>query len=158
MQQQFHGFWMGGFEGADHRNGSGTGLDANLANGHAGDPGRDYAALVAMDIHVVRESVGWRLLDEAGAAGLARLRSQASTAAAHGMQVIWTLMHYGWPARLDPLAREAEFITAFAAHCAQVCRIVRDVDGPAPAFQPINEISFLAWAATSTGLIPRRPA
>ncbi|NOJ99979.1 beta-glucosidase, partial [Corallococcus coralloides] len=79
--------------------------------------------------------------------------AQARAAASHGVQVVWSLMHYGWPDRLDPLARPGQFIDAFSWHCTRVAELIADVEGPPPVYQPINEISFLAWAATSTELI-----
>lgn len=149
----FNSFWMGGFEGADHRNGHGHALDPNLCNGHRARLDEDYAALAGLGIRVVRESIGWRLFDEGGSASLPALGAQARLAARHGIQVIWSLLHYGWPQRLDPFERPGEFIDAFAAHCARVARVLAGVSGPAAIYQPVNEISFLAWAAGHTGLI-----
>ncbi|MFC7208306.1 glycosyltransferase [Comamonas endophytica] len=106
-----------------------------------------------MGIRVVRESIGWRLFDEGGAWSMPALREQARLAARHGIQVIWSLMHYGWPQRLDPFERPEEFIAAFAEHCETVAAMLAEVHGPAAVYQPINEISFLAWAAGHTGLI-----
>ena len=149
----FNSFWMGGFEGADHRNGHGQAVDPHRRNGHALRLDEDYAALAALGIHVVRESIGWRLFDEGGAASLPALQAQARLAARHGIQVMWSLMHYGWPQRLDPFERPEEFIEAFAMHCGTVAGLLADIPGPAAIYQPINEISFLAWAAGHTGLI-----
>jgi len=154
----FNSFWMGGFEGADHRNGHGHPLDPNHRNGHRARLDEDYAALARLGIRVVRESIGWRLFDEGGAWSMPALREQARLAARHGIQVIWSLMHYGWPQRLDPFERPEEFIDAFAAHCEAVAAMLAEVHGPAAIYQPINEISFLAWAAAHTGLIhPHTP-
>ena len=56
----FNGFWIGGFEGADHINGHGQPLDPNGRNGHRQRADEDYAALRRMGIRTVREkpSVG----------------------------------------------------------------------------------------------------
>lgn len=143
---------MGGFEGADHRNGHAQSLDPNARNGHRARLHEDYAALASLGIGVVRESLGWRLFDEGGQ-GLQALQDQARIAAQHRIQVVWTLMHYGWPLRLDPFERPEAFVKAFATHCERIAQVLAGIDGPAPIYQPINEISFLAWAASSTGLI-----
>lgn len=154
----FKTFWMGGFEGADHRNGYAQSLDPNARNGHRERLHEDYAALKAQGIHVVRESIGWRLFEEGGQ-GLQAVQAQARIAAQHQLQVVWTLMHYGWPLRLDPFERPEAFVQAFAAHCGQIAQALASIDGPAPLYQPINEISFLAWAASSTGLVhPHLPS
>ncbi len=154
----FLGFWMGGFEGADHVNGHGQPLDPNMRNGHAVRFAEDYAAAKRLGLHVVRESIGWRIFEAGGAAAMLSLQAQARAAASQGLQVVWSLMHYGWPDRLDPLARPGQFIDAFSRHCRLVAELIADVVGPPPVYQPVNEISFLAWAATSTDLIqPCRP-
>ncbi|MCZ2497954.1 glycosyltransferase [Xylophilus sp. Kf1] len=150
---------MGGFEGADHVNGHGVPLDINRRNGHAERLQEDYLSLVGFGIRTVRESIGWRLTDMGGAEALDQLHRQATVAAQCGVQVIWTLMHYGWPAGLDPFERPDDFVEAFGEHCARIATLLSDVPGPAPIWQPVNEISFLAWAASSTGLIhPHLPS
>lgn len=144
---------MGGFEGSDHVNGHGTPLVINARNGHAAKFADDYRALAALGITTVRESIGWRLTEAGGQPALSVLVEQARAAAAAGVAVIWTLMHYGWPAELDPFARPDAFVEAFGNHCRWVATELLQVPGPAPIWQPVNEISFLAWAASSTGLI-----
>jgi len=149
----FNGFWIGGFEGADHVNGHGEPLDPNRYNGHRQRADEDYAALARMGICTVRETIGWRLSHPESRLSDEAIVAQARLAAEQGLQVIWTLMHYGWPPGIDPFARPDEFVDRFARHCGRVAKLLRDVDGPPPVYQPVNEISFLAWAASSTGLI-----
>ena len=149
----FSSFWIGGFEGADHINGFGLQLDPNLRNGHAERIDEDYAAVAGLGIRTIRETIGWRLIEGRGVAGLSQLEAQARSAHRHGIQVIWTLMHYGWPATLDPFARPDQFVDAFASHCAGLSEVLVGICGPSQVYQPVNEISFLAWAASSTGLI-----
>ena len=148
---------MGGFEGADHVNGLGLPLNPNARNGHEARLKEDYKALATLGVRTVRESIGWRHIEQQGPAGFQALHAQAHLAAQDGMQVIWTLMHYGWPAALNPFEAPDVFIDAFAHHCARVAKLLLKVraatGGPQPVYQPINEISFLAWAASSTGLI-----
>jgi glycosyltransferase involved in cell wall biosynthesis len=152
-QPLFRSFWIGGFEGADHVNGFGLPLDPNGRNGHDRRFDEDYAALAALGIRTIRESIGWRLIDGRGLDGLRQLEAQARSARTHGIQVIWTLMHYGWPAPLDPFSQPDRFVDAFAAHCAHLAEVLAGIGGVSQVYQPVNEISFLAWAASSTGLI-----
>lgn len=147
----FRSFWAGGFEGADHVNSRGVPLSLNQANSHWQQLDDDYARLVHMGITTVRESIGWRAFAMDEAAGLARLTHHAEIARHHGVQVIWTLHHYGSPPGVDPFS--SDFAARFAAYCEQVARCLKPLtDGPA-IYQPINEISFLSWAATATHLI-----
>jgi hypothetical protein len=66
------------------------------------------------------------------------------------VQVIWDVLHYGWPDDLDIFSdafakRFADFARAFAELAT------RETDG-APWVVPVNEISFFAWAAGDVGI------
>jgi UDP-galactopyranose mutase len=151
----FRSFWMGGYEGADHVNSHGVPLAMNRSNGHWERIDEDYAAAAALGLLTVRESIGWRAF-EAESGSLQRLVHAARAARRHGLQVIWTLHHYGVPPGVDMFA--PGFAGRFAAWCEEIARALKhETDGP-PVFQPVNEISFLSWAATSTSLIhPLKP-
>jgi len=145
----FHGFWMGGFEGADHVNGSGMALDLVAASGHLARLEEDHRRAAQAGMRCVRESVGWRLSESAsGAIDLRRaLRTQAS-AHRHGLQVLWTVVHYGLPAGLS--LHDDTMIERLARFAGEVARVLGPAEraaGHTPVFTPINEISFLAWAA-----------
>jgi beta-glucosidase/6-phospho-beta-glucosidase/beta-galactosidase len=70
-------------------------------------------------------------------------------ALAEEVQVIWTLCHYGWPDDLDVFS--AAWVDRFARYCGAVARIVADHTDQVPLYSPINEISFLCWAAGDVG-------
>ena len=148
----FQSFWMGGYEGADHVNSRGEALCLRRSNGHERHAAQDYAALARFGIRTIRESVGWR--DATDAAGRLDLRAtvrMAQEAQRHGLQVIWTLQHYGHPADVDFF--RPDFVHRFADFCGQAARALKGFGPLAPVFQPINEISFLSWAAATTDLI-----
>ncbi len=151
-QALFSSFWMGGFEGADHVNSHGTPLHMNASNGHARLFAQDYAALARLGLHTVRESIGWRAGTTAGGTlDVGRLHALADAAQQHGLQIIWTLHHYGLPPGVDFFA--PEFASRFADFCDQVARALHGRgDGPT-LFQPVNEISFLSWAVGHTHLM-----
>src|SRR5215203_3306937 len=95
-------FWMGGYEGADHVNADGRPLDMADCNAHMRHLDEDYANAAAHGLGCVRESIGWRLAERTpGQWDLARARRIAQRAERHGLQVIWTLMHYGAPTDLS---------------------------------------------------------
>ena len=144
-------FWMGGFEGADHVTGTGAALDMVAAHGHLEQLESDHRRAASLGLHTVRESVGWRLAEPApGVHDFTRMLRVARSARRHGLEVLWTLMHYGTPADLslfDPALGER-----FASFAGAAARALADhLDAP-PVFNPINEISFLAWGATSSRL------
>jgi UDP-galactopyranose mutase len=147
----FRSFWMAGYEGADHLNSAGCPLSMNEANQHWQQLDTDYALLERFGIRTVRESIGWRVTEQQGNAGFERLRRHAELAEKHGIEVIWSLMHYGWPADIDLLS--PAFVERFTAFSEKVARTLRGVSSGRRFYQPINEISFLAWALSSTGLM-----
>ena len=147
----FRSFWMAGYEGSDHLNSAGVPLSMNEANHHWQQLDADYALLARFGIRTVRESIGWRVTEQQGDAGFTRLRRHAELAQRHGIEVIWTLMHYGWPADIDLLS--PIFVERFSAFSERVARTLCSVSGGRHFYQPINEISFLSWALSSTGLM-----
>ena len=147
----FRSFWMAGYEGADHVNTQACPLSMNEANQHWRRLDSDYALLAQFGIRTVRESIGWRVTELQGDAGFKRLRTHAELAEKHGIEVIWTLMHYGWPADIALLS--SAFVERFAAFSEKVARTLRSVSGGTRFYQPINEISFLSWALSWTGLM-----
>jgi beta-glucosidase/6-phospho-beta-glucosidase/beta-galactosidase len=65
------------------------------------------------------------------------------TAARTGTQVIWDLMHFGWPNDLDPLG--PEFVPRFARYARACATMLAGESDAVPWYVPVNEISFLAW-------------
>jgi len=145
----FRSFWMGGYEGADHVNGRGDALDMVRATGHDRFLAHDYRAARRLGLRCVRESVGWRLTERGPHEwDFSRAQRMARAARRDGLQVLWTLMHYGVPPDLTLL--DDALIPRFARFAAEAARALRPLS-PGPRFYtPINEISFLAWAASST--------
>ena len=148
-------WWMAGFEGADHLNSRGVPLDMNQASGHLQRLNQDYAKAVRLGFRTVRESVGWRLAEPApGCFDWSRVRRTVRVARRHGVQVLWTLMHYGLPPDLDYGSPElsgrlARFAVAFARELAALGETGN-------VCTPVNEIGFTAWAASQTGLFAGR--
>ena len=145
----FRSFWMGGFENAD---GPGDAHDAAQARDptqHDVLADQDYRRLKEFGIRTVRESLGWRQIEQGGRYDFSPVRGIAEAARARGLQVIWTLCHYGWPDDVDPMARS--FPLRFAQYAAQAARFLRRHTEGAPVFVPINEPTYLAWSVCGGG-------
>jgi UDP-galactopyranose mutase len=143
----FAGFWMGGFEGADHVNADGFALDLVAQSGHLAWLDEDHRRAARAGLRVVRESIGWRLSEAPGGSiDLTRALQVQASARRHGLQVAWTLMHYGLPADLS--LHDDAMIARLARFAAEVARAL----GPA-VYTPVNEIGFLAWCASQQGLL-----
>ncbi|MDQ3260831.1 MAG: FAD-dependent oxidoreductase, partial [Pseudomonadota bacterium] len=111
----------------------------------------DYQGLAEFGIRTIRESVGWRLAERNENFDFACVEGRARAAHELGIQVIWTLCHYGMPRDVDPFA--PDFIERFSRYCRAAARFLcLYTDGPG-LYNPINEISFFSWALTETGLM-----
>ena len=150
-------FWMAGFEGADHVNGNGQPQDLVRSTGHLACLEADYARVARFGLRTIRESVGWRLAEPiprapgASRFDLSRLLRCSDAASCHGVQPLWTLMHYGFPSGVDVFSDDFE--GRFADFAATIARAMRGRADRAPVYTPVNEISFLAWAIAESDLV-----
>ena len=136
-------YWQSGYEGADHINHGGLPLDMNTANGHQQRAMEDYRLLKQFGIRTVRESIGWRLVEKDGSFDFSIIEARVHAAQELGIQICWTLLHYGWPEDLDVYGDQ--FVPRFVRYCRAVAAFLKPFGGPAPVFSPVNEISFTSW-------------
>ena len=141
---------MGGFESACHVNAAGRRLDMMRATQHDVQVRGDYRRLQEMRIGTARDTVRWHLVEaHPGEYDFSSLAPFVDAAVAEKLEVIWDLLHYGWPDDLDIYS--PEFVTRFAAFAEATALYLRERI-PAPRFYtPINELSFFAWAAGAVG-------
>lgn len=145
-------FWMGGFEGADHLDPQNRPLDMAHAHGHLAQLDEDYARAAAAGLRTVRESIGWRLCEpRPGVFDLARPLRMARCARRHGLQILWTVMHYGTPPDVD--LRDDAMIDRFAAFAEGVAKALGGQGEEPPVYTLVNEISFLSWAVSHTNML-----
>src|SRR6476661_1150057 len=146
----FRSFWLGGFESSTHVTRSGIRLDMLAATQHDRFVDADYARLTGVGIQTVRDTVRWHRVEVApGAYDFTSVAPYVRAARANGIQVIWDLLHYGWPGDLDIFA--PAFVDRFAGFCRAVARYMRAQSDDVPFYTPINELSFFAWAAGEVG-------
>lgn len=144
---------MAGFEGADHIDVHGMPLDMAAVTGHADQFAADYRRAAALGLTTVRESVGWRVcaLSSRRQIDFTRLLLAAEAAADNGVQVLWTLMHYGTPP--DVRVTDSDFADRFADFAGAAAWQLRKHTGAPSIYNPINEIGFLAWAMASQHIL-----
>lgn len=148
----FRSFFQGGFEGATHINRHGERLDLIAATQHDLHVGSDYALLRSMDMRTARDSLRWPSIDRGdGRYDFSTFATMLEAAQREGVQVIWDLCHFGWPDGLDVFS--PAFVERFAAFSRAVAEFIADADKDVPFFVPVNEISFLSWAAGEEGYI-----
>jgi beta-glucosidase/6-phospho-beta-glucosidase/beta-galactosidase len=147
----FRSPFMGGFECSTHRLRSGRRLDVIAATGHDRFAFEDYCRLAAAGLRTVRDGVRWHLIEKTpGVYDFASLVPMLEAARAADVEVVWDVLHYGWPDDLDIFGEAfVSRFTQFAGAFAEVAS--RSTDGPVWVV-PVNEISFFAWAGGEVGI------
>jgi glycosyltransferase involved in cell wall biosynthesis len=137
---------MAGFEAADHVNAAGIALDLAHDSAHDRQYRNDYRRARALGLSTVRESVGWRIAERGSTFDFSRAVRYAREAQRQGIEVVWSLWHYGTPADVD--AFDPACVGRFAAFCSAAARALRPYVAADAWFNPVNEISFLCWLLT----------
>ncbi|MEQ1956287.1 glycosyltransferase family 4 protein [Mesorhizobium yinganensis] len=137
-------FLQGGFECSTHKRRDGHRLDLLAATGHDRHAAADYAQLSEHGIRTVRDGLRWHLIErQPGNYDWSSFLPMLRAAKGQRSQVVWDLMHYGWPDDLDIWS--SAFADRFARFAAAAAKTVRDETSEIPFYCPINEISFHAW-------------
>jgi beta-glucosidase/6-phospho-beta-glucosidase/beta-galactosidase len=146
----FKSFFMAGFECSTHKLCEGRRLDMLAATRHDKFASLDYSRLKDMGLRVAREGVRWHLVERMpGKYDFSSILPIVRAARATGTQVIWDLCHFGWPDHLDIF--KSEFVSSLAKYAAAFIRWLANETNDIHYFVPINEISFLSWAAGDEG-------
>lgn len=142
----FDSFFLGGYECSSHRLISGKRLDLLHSTEHDRFVLEDYARLRAAGITACRDGVAWHDIERSpGAFNFDRFVKKLRAAQICGVQVIWDLFHYGWPDEIDIF--KPEFVNRFALFGRAFAEILSQEYEGEVLICPINEISFVAWAA-----------
>jgi glycosyltransferase involved in cell wall biosynthesis len=146
----FLSFLQGGFECSTHRlrkrDGEmiGKRLDVIAATRHDLSARDDFRQLSSFAIRTVRDGLRWHLIEPvSGKYDWSSFLPMLKAANDTGTQVIWDLLHYGWPDDIDIWS--PDFVTRFARFAGAAARIVLDESDAAPIYSPVNEISFFSW-------------
>lgn len=152
LPRLFSSFVQGGFECSTQCLVTGRRLDVIAATGHDTQAESDYRQLAQMGLLTVRDGARWHLIEAApGRYDFASFAPMVRAAQASGTQVIWDLLHYGWPDDLD--IWQPDFVTRFAAFATATARAFRDLTDAPPFWCPVNEISFFAWGGGDVGYL-----
>src|SRR6185503_5796523 len=130
---------MGGFECSTHRLRSGRRLDVIASTAHDRLALGDYNRLANVGMKTMRDGLRWHLIERApGKYDFASVLPMLAAAREAGVEVIWDVLHYGWPDDLDIFSDD--FVVRFAEFAAAFADVAtRETDGP-PWVVPVNEI------------------
>lgn len=156
----FKSFWIGGFECSTHRlprrkamgRFAGQRLDLIASTRHDEFALQDYERLQQLAIRTVRDGVRWHLIEKSpfrydfsSLVPMLRAAHQTQT------QVIWDLLHYGWPDGLNVWS--AAFVERFARFARATAEVILEETGAPIYVTPVNEISFVAWGGGDAGFL-----
>lgn len=147
----FDSFLLAGFESACHINKAGLRLDMLALTQHDRHIAEDYELVSSFDICTIRDGVNWPAIERAGRFDFSSLLPMLQAANRCHIQILWNIFHYGYPDDIDLLS--ATFIDRFACYCRALASFIHNHTDHIPFFTPINEISFLSWAAGDVGYI-----
>lgn len=146
----FESFLQGGFECSTHMRRKPNEpdrlerLDVIASTGHDTHAESDFRQLARHGIRTVRDGVRWHLVERTpGAYDWSSLVPMLQAARASGTQVIWDLLHYGWPDYIDIWS--PEFVLRFARFAREAARVIRAETAGQVFLCPVNEISFFSW-------------
>jgi hypothetical protein len=141
----FDSFFLGGFECSTHRRPDGKRLDLTAGSAHDCTALEDYGRLKQVGLRSFRDGVRWHLIervpdhyDWTSLLATVRAAEQAE------VQIVWDLMHYGWPDDLNIFS--VEFVERFGRFAGAVSRVMHQESWRVPFYCPVNEISYFAWA------------
>ena len=156
----FQSFWMGGFECSTHRlprrkalgRFAGLRLDLTAATRHDEFAFQDYARLQDVGMRTARDGVRWHLIEKAPFRyDFSSLVPMLQAAHRTQTQVIWDLLHYGWPDGLNIWG--AAFVDRFARFARAVAGVILEETGGPVYVTPVNEISFVSWGGGDAGFL-----
>lgn len=151
-QTIFRSFFQAGFECSTHYPPNRRRLDMIAATRHDVFAQQDYARLREYGLLTTREGIRWHLIEQQPyrydwSSVLPILRAARD----NEVQVIWDIMHFGWPYDLDIFS--PEFVRRYVALARAFAHVVAEETDEVPFFTPVNEISFFAWAGATVAYI-----
>jgi beta-glucosidase/6-phospho-beta-glucosidase/beta-galactosidase len=141
----FDSFFLGGFECSTHRRPDGKRLDLTMGSGHDCSALEDYRRLKQIGLRAFRDGVRWHRIERVpGQYDWTTLLATIRAAEEAKVQIVWDLMHYGWPDDLDIFSEE--FVQRFGRFAGAAASVIQQECGRVPFYCPVNEISYFAWA------------
>jgi hypothetical protein len=149
-EELFHSFFLGGFECSTHLRGDGKRLDLLASTRHDVFAREDYARLRGQGIRAARDGLRWHVIERRpGLYDWSSVVPMLRAAKETGTQVVWDLLHFGWPDELDVFG--SEFVERFARFAGAFAKLHAAESGEDLWVAPLNEPSFLSFAAGERG-------
>jgi hypothetical protein len=142
----FDDVFLGGFECSCQRLEDGRRIDMQASTRHDELAAADYARLRSAGMTACRDGVSWPFVERApGVFDFRRFGAMLRAADHARVDAIWDLMHFGWPDDVDVFA--PSFPARFGRYARALAQFLAGESERRVLITPINEMSFLAWAA-----------
>jgi hypothetical protein len=135
---------LGGFECSCQKLTDGRRLDLIASTRHDELAEHDYARLRSVGITACRDGAPWATVELDGRQDFSRVARMIRAAHRQRLDVIWDLLHFGWPDDIDPFG--PRFPQRFARYARSFAHVLASETDRTPFIAPVNEMSFLAWA------------
>jgi len=140
----FTSFLQAGFECSTHKIKNGRRLDLVAATSHDRYLRQDYERMAQIGMRTAREGIRWHLIEMTpDKYDFATVLPFIETSNQMGIQVIWDLVHFGWPDHVDVFTER--FVKHLATLARQFASLLRKETSGVTFIAPVNEISFLSW-------------
>lgn len=140
----FASFLQAGFECSTHKILSGRRLDLVASTFHDRFLREDYERMLQVGMRTAREGLRWHLIErEPHVYDFSTALPMIRAGQEMGIQIIWDVLHFGWPDFLDVF--NDDWRKHFADLAAGFARLLRKETSDVAFIAPINEISFLSW-------------
>lgn len=147
---QFRSFIMAGFECTYALAENYRRLDLLAATKHDTRVKDDYQMISQVGIKTVREGLAWHQIDKGlGSYDFSRFIPLLEAGRDQGIQQIWDLNHFDFPADVAPFT--PKFIERFAAYAQAAIKLIRQYHSGTLYIVPLNEISFFSWIGADRG-------
>ena len=142
----FFSFLQAGFECSTHKIESGRRLDLVASTSHDRYLQQDYERMLQFSMRTAREGVRWHLIEaKPSVYDFSSVLPMIEAGQRMGIQIIWDLLHFGWPDHLDVFSDR--WRKSFTELAAQFAKLISRETSQTAYIAPVNEISFLSWAA-----------
>ncbi len=145
MPSHFKSFLQAGFECSTHKLMTGRRLDIVASSGHDRFVRQDYGRLAEFGIQTVREGIRWPQIESiAGHLDFSTVLPMLCAAQEDNIEIVWDLLHFGWPDYLNIF--DHEWVEAFARLAHGFACLLKARGAETPYIAAVNEISFQSWA------------
>lgn len=144
----FSSFIMAGFECTYALGPHKKRFDLLAASKHDQYCREDFQLLKDIGITTVREGLSWSEIDTGKTYDFSRFEKIMRVAEQEGIEIVWDLNHFDYPAYLNPFSNK--FIDSFGEYAKQAINKIQKYQKNIYII-PINEISFFAWNGADVG-------